>query len=62
MFSKVLELPFRSDAEVAVEETDDCLRFVADVAGDEDGEGVRAHAVEIYPGVTKVLWNLYDTC
>ncbi|PIN03846.1 hypothetical protein CDL12_23625 [Handroanthus impetiginosus] len=53
VFSKVLELPFRSDADVAVEEGPDFLRFVAEievVAG-----GVRAHAVEIHPGVIKIV-------
>lgn len=53
VFSKVLELPFDSDADVDVEDRPDCLRFVADgvdVAGD-----VRAHVVELHPGVTKVV-------
>lgn len=52
VFSRVLELPFRSDADVAVEESADFFRFVAetDSAGD-----VRAHTVEIHPGVTKIV-------
>ncbi|KAI8009874.1 hypothetical protein LOK49_LG06G02065 [Camellia lanceoleosa] len=50
VFGKVLELPFRSDADVSVEETDDFFRFVAET--DESiGDDVRAHAVEIHPGV-----------
>uniref|UniRef100_A0A5B6ZF95 SHSP domain-containing protein n=1 Tax=Davidia involucrata TaxID=16924 RepID=A0A5B6ZF95_DAVIN len=54
IFSKVLELPFRSDADVAVEESSDCFRFVAEI-DDAIGDGVRAHAVEIHPGVIKVV-------
>lgn len=52
VFSRVLELPFRSDADVAVEEAPDCFRFVAETEG--IGE-VRAHTVEIHPGVTKIV-------
>ncbi|XP_057426892.1 uncharacterized protein LOC130720280 [Lotus japonicus] len=52
VFSRVLELPFRSDADVAVEEDPDCFRFVAETEG--IGE-VRAHTVEIHPGVTKIV-------
>uniref|UniRef100_A0A2P2IWM5 Uncharacterized protein MANES_03G177300 n=1 Tax=Rhizophora mucronata TaxID=61149 RepID=A0A2P2IWM5_RHIMU len=52
IFSRVLELPFRSDADVSVEEGPDCFRFVA---GTENIGEVRAHAIEIYPGVTKVV-------
>ncbi|CAA7049766.1 unnamed protein product [Microthlaspi erraticum] len=51
IFSRVLELPLRSDADVAVEERLDCFRFVAET----DGGGVRAYVVEIHPGVTKIL-------
>ncbi|XP_027367217.1 uncharacterized protein LOC113873337 [Abrus precatorius] len=52
VFSRVLELPFRSDADVAVEEAPDCFRFVAET----DGIGnVRAYTVEIHPGVTKIV-------
>lgn len=53
VFSKVLELPFDSDADVAIEDRPDCLRFVADGV-DVAGE-VRAHVVELHPGVTKVV-------
>lgn len=52
VFSRVLELPFRSDADVAVEEAPDCFRFVAETEG--IGE-VRTHTVEIHPGVTKIV-------
>ncbi|XP_020232501.1 uncharacterized protein LOC109812851 [Cajanus cajan] len=52
VFSRVLELPFRSDADVAVEEAPDCFRFVAE----SDGMcNVRVHTVEIHPGLTKIV-------
>ena len=47
--------PFYSDADVFVEETSDCFRFVADTDDDVVGGEVRAHTVEIYPGVTKIV-------
>lgn len=53
IFEKVLELPFHADADVSIEETPEFLRFSAvtdDITGD-----VRADAVEIYPGLTKIL-------
>ncbi|XP_073135607.1 uncharacterized protein [Henckelia pumila] len=53
IFEKVLELPFHADADVSIEETPESLRFAAvteDITGD-----VRADAIEIYPGVTKIL-------
>lgn len=53
VFSRVLELPFRSDADVSVEEFPDFFRFVA--MADDMGEDVRAHTVEIHPGVTKIV-------
>ncbi|XP_025012749.2 uncharacterized protein LOC8280907 [Ricinus communis] len=52
IFSRVLELPFRSDADVSVEESPDCFRFVAET--DNIGE-IRAHTIEIHPGVTKIV-------
>ncbi|XP_022956078.1 uncharacterized protein LOC111457880 [Cucurbita moschata] len=54
VFSRVLELPFRSDADVLVEENPDCFRFIAETDGDIS-DGVRAHAVEIHPGVIKIV-------
>ncbi|XP_044484302.1 uncharacterized protein LOC123210143 [Mangifera indica] len=52
IFTRVLELPFRSDADVAVEEKPDCFKFVAET----DGFGeVRAHMIQIHPGVTKIV-------
>ncbi|KAB2625424.1 hypothetical protein D8674_017084 [Pyrus ussuriensis x Pyrus communis] len=53
VFSRVLELPFRSDADVLVQENPDCFRFVAEA--DNIGDDVRAHTVEIHPGVTKIV-------
>lgn len=56
VFSRVLELPFPSDADVSVEESSDSFRFVA--VTDDDaviGDGVRVHAVEVHPGVTKIV-------
>ncbi|KAF2285402.1 hypothetical protein GH714_003540 [Hevea brasiliensis] len=50
IFSRVLELPFRSDADVSVEENPDCFRFVAET--DNIGD-VRAHTIEIHPGSLK---------
>lgn len=59
IFSKVLELPFRADADVSVAEDTDCFRFVAsDVAG---FGGVRAQAIQIYPGVMKVVIRESET-
>lgn len=55
VFGKVLELPFPSDADVSVEESTDCFRFVAEADDAVIGDGVRVHAVEIHPGVTKIV-------
>lgn len=54
VFSRVLELPFCSDADVSVEEAPDCFRFVAETEEDDIGD-VEAHTVEIHPGVTKIV-------
>lgn len=53
IFSKVLELPFASEADVTVEEDEESLRFFVTADG-LCGE-VRAHAIEIHPGVMKVV-------
>lgn len=53
IFNRVLELPFRSDADVSIQETRDFFRFV--VTTDELSEDVQARIIEIYPGVTKVV-------
>lgn len=57
IFSKVLELPFAADAEVAIMEDVESFHFVVAAAEGSigGGGGVRAHAVEIHPGVTKVV-------
>ncbi|EYU41476.1 hypothetical protein ABFS82_07G032600 [Erythranthe guttata] len=63
VFSKVLELPFGSDADVAVEEGPEFFRFSAEIEVDADddddvaavGDDMRAHAVEIHPGVVKIV-------
>ncbi|XP_047318379.1 uncharacterized protein LOC124921728 [Impatiens glandulifera] len=53
IFEKVLELPFHSDADVSVEETAKCFRFIVDTE-DITGE-IRTDTIEIYPGVTKIV-------
>lgn len=53
IFAKVLELPFHSDADVSVDETPASIRFTA--ATDDIGGDVRADAVAIHPGVTKII-------
>lgn len=55
IFDKVLELPFAADADVSVEEDAAALRFVAAAVDGVSPDGARAHAVEIHPGVTKVV-------
>ncbi|XP_020591706.1 uncharacterized protein LOC110032416 [Phalaenopsis equestris] len=60
IFSKVLELPFRADAHVSVAEDPDCFRFVASAIAGFDG-GVRAHAIQIYPGVMKIVIRESET-
>ncbi|KAF3646181.1 putative non-specific lipid-transfer protein-like protein-like [Capsicum annuum] len=56
VFNTVLELPLRSDADVAVEEKEGFFRFVAKIELEGAGDGqVRAQAVEIYPGITKIV-------
>ncbi|XP_077248436.1 uncharacterized protein LOC143888035 [Tasmannia lanceolata] len=53
MFDHVLELPFKSDAEILVREHSDYFRFI--FATEDFGEGVWAQPIEIYPGVTKIV-------
>lgn len=52
IFPRVLELPFGSDADVDIQESSDCFTFVAETNG--IGE-VRAHMIQIHPGVTKIV-------
>ncbi|KAL4308128.1 hypothetical protein GQ457_01G001970 [Hibiscus cannabinus] len=54
LFNRVLELPFRSDADVEVEESADRFKFVAEMDG-WIGDVVRAHTVEIHPGITRIV-------
>ncbi|RAL42152.1 unnamed protein product [Cuscuta campestris] len=54
IFAKVLELPFHSDADVSIEETHDSFRFVVPT-DNVAGGNIRAHTVQIYPGVTKIV-------
>ncbi|CAN6558464.1 unnamed protein product [Malus baccata var. baccata] len=66
VFASVLELPFHSNADVSVQETSDSFIFsvampvhvttpttARPVIGDR--VAVRAHTIEIYPGVTKTV-------
>lgn len=57
VFSKVLELPFRSEADVAVEDSLENIRFIAkfEVDGSDVVNDIRVHAVEIHPGVSKIV-------
>lgn len=55
VFGKVLELPFRSDADVAVDEGPDSFRFTVKTKTGGGVGDVRAHAVEIHPGVIKIV-------
>lgn len=54
VFAKVLQLPFHSDAEVSVQETSESFLFTA-TTDDMSLQNVRAHVIEIYPGVMKVV-------
>lgn len=53
VFANVLELPLRSDADVSVEETSHSLRFIA--SANSLPNCVRAHAIEILPGMTRIV-------
>uniref|UniRef100_A0A1J3D4I7 Uncharacterized protein n=1 Tax=Noccaea caerulescens TaxID=107243 RepID=A0A1J3D4I7_NOCCA len=55
IFNRVLELPLRSEADVAVEEKPDCFRFTAETDGLCDDGEMRAYMVEIHPGITKIV-------
>ncbi|KAL3505932.1 hypothetical protein ACH5RR_031314 [Cinchona calisaya] len=57
VFGKVLELPFRSDDDVAVEDSHENIRFIAKIEVNNNNvvNDVRARAVEIHPGVTKIV-------
>ncbi|ERM93495.1 hypothetical protein AMTRI_Chr03g55510 [Amborella trichopoda] len=53
IFSRVLELPFRSEANVLVQENHEFFRFVTGT--NLVSEDVRAQLIEIIPGVTKIV-------
>ncbi|KAI3750036.1 hypothetical protein L2E82_20660 [Cichorium intybus] len=55
VFSRVLELPLRSHADVIIQDRSDCLRFIANIEDNAFAGQVRAHAVKIHPEVTKVV-------
>ena len=59
VFASVLELPFRSDDDVSIDETTQFLRFVASCKCNKINAkgscGVRAHAIQILPGITKIV-------
>lgn len=52
VFTRVLQLPLSSDADVYVEEAPNCFRFVAEA---HSLGPVEAHALQIHPGITKVV-------
>ncbi|KAK7355828.1 hypothetical protein VNO80_15090 [Phaseolus coccineus] len=56
VFSKILELPCPSDHDVFVEETPQFFRFVASC----NAGAVRALAIEILPGITKIVIKRMD--
>jgi len=58
VFANVLELPLRSDADVSVEETPQSFRFIA--SANSIPKGVRAHAIEILPGMTRIVIKAAD--
>jgi len=53
VFSRILQLPLRSDADVSVEEEPTCFRFVAET--DSSLGHVETHTLHIHPGVTKIV-------
>ncbi|XP_021612213.1 uncharacterized protein LOC110614842 [Manihot esculenta] len=55
VFDRVLELPFNSDAEVFVQETKECFRFLANGGDITTTDDFQVHVMEILPGVTKIV-------
>ncbi|KAM0044848.1 hypothetical protein Hdeb2414_s0010g00358041 [Helianthus debilis subsp. tardiflorus] len=55
VFSRILELPLRSQADVFIEDRPDCFRFTASIQDGMFCGRVRAYAVTIHPGVMKVV-------
>ncbi|KAK2401738.1 17.6 kDa class II heat shock protein [Trifolium repens] len=62
VFAKTLELPFPSDADISIEETPQFFRFVAlcNKMNVFNAGGVRAQAIEILPGITKIVIKRFD--
>ncbi|CAK8571900.1 unnamed protein product [Lathyrus sativus] len=62
VFSRMLELPFPSDADVSIEETAQFFRFVTSCNQTNIflSGGVCAHAIEILPGITKIVIKRLD--
>ncbi|XP_050141202.1 uncharacterized protein LOC126617213 [Malus sylvestris] len=70
LFASVLELPFHSNADVSIQKTSDSFIFSVSmpthvpspatqrITGDH--VAVRAHTIEIYPGVTKTVIRKTD--
>ncbi|XP_076916347.1 uncharacterized protein LOC143576023 [Bidens hawaiensis] len=55
VFSRVLELPLRSQADVLIQDRPDCIRFTASINNNVFSGEVKAYVVKIIPGVTKVV-------
>ena len=59
MFARVLELPIRLTVDVVVQETSNSLCFIVTTATNNKDTSntsqVRAHAIKILPGMTKVV-------
>ncbi|MED6161010.1 hypothetical protein PIB30_056762 [Stylosanthes scabra] len=53
VFSKVLQLPLSSDADVSVEEWPHCFQFVADAPAGM--ASVEASTFQLHPGITKLV-------
>lgn len=62
IFANVLELPLPSNADVSVEETPHSYRFAAMANNINIGKGVgvRAHSIQILPGITKIVIKTMD--
>lgn len=60
VFAKVLQLPFHSNADVSVHETSHTFRFTVKTTQSATHAGFRAHIVEIYPGVIKIVVQRID--
>ncbi|KAH0658598.1 hypothetical protein KY289_027346 [Solanum tuberosum] len=60
VFNNFLELPFRSDADVVVEEKEGFYRIMVKIELEGAGDGqLMAQAVGIHPGVTKIVVRKY---